>query len=383
MEEGGLQAVDISNPSNPRLSLRSWSNQRMKSVVAAQAYDADGTPRKLAFVSIGTEGLGTFDITSPDSLIEQPQEWNGYYTESVHFVPAQVITEQFMLFIADGRRGVAVLFQDLDRPGGTRFIDGTNHRSYTEGHAIAVAYADGYAYIADDQMGVSVVDASDLDPGGSLQFVSNLDTPGEAVDIVTEGGYVFVADSEAGMHVMRIGTDHELELVASLALSGNCQSIALRDGILFVAAKDAGLYVIDVRDPEHPAVAGNISTPYAVGVDIGDDDIVCIADRDDGLIVFRNPELPSDFTPPAGVTETTGWRVPQSYTNCAGPWNRSPIPPGNPRRISRGAPRRPLPARGRASAWRTWRRRRHTTSHSKPATTPGTGPGSRTAPRQR
>jgi formylglycine-generating enzyme required for sulfatase activity len=303
MEEGGLQAVDITDPAHPTLTQRSWSDQRMKSVAAALAYDADGSPRKLAFVSIGEEGLATFDVSSPDSLIEKPQEWNGYYTESVRFVPAPFVTERFLLFIADGRRGLAVCYQDLDRPGSVRFIDGVNHRAYTQGHAKAVAYVDGYAYVADDQMGVSTVDASELGSGGSLKLIGNLDTDGVATDITTDGSYLYVAAYEAGLHILRIGSDHLPELVRTLALEGDCVSIAVREGAAFVAAKDGGLHVLDVRDPEHPVTLGRVATSYAVAVDVSDQGIVCVADRDEGLIVFRNPELPSDTTPPAVVVD--------------------------------------------------------------------------------
>ena len=303
MEEGGLQAVDISDPAHPRLTLLSWSDQRMKSVSVGLAYDADGSPRKLAFVSIGEEGLATFDVTSPDSLIEKPQEWNGYYTESVRFVSAPFVTERFLLFVADGRRGVAVCFQDLDRPGGVRFIDGVNHRAYTQGHAKAIAYVDGYAYVADDQMGVSVVDASQLGTGGSLKLIGNLDTAGDALDIATDGTHLFVAASKAGLHILRIGADYLPELVTTLALVGDCVSVAVRDGAAFVAARDGGLHVLDVRDPERPAVLGRVATAYAVAVDVNDQGVVCVADRDEGLIVFRNPDLPSDTTPPAAVID--------------------------------------------------------------------------------
>lgn len=303
LEEGGLQAVDISDPSHPVLTLRAWSDQRMKSIAAAQVYDADGTPRKLAFVAIGTEGLSTFDITSPDSMVSKPQEWNGYYTESFTVVPAEFVTEPFMMFIADGRRGIAVVFQDLERPGCIHFVDANNHRVYTQGHAFAVAYADGYAYVADDQMGVCVIDASDLGPGSPLTQIGYLDTPGTAVDIVTDGEYVYVADGEAGVQVMRIGADHLLTQVASLVPGGDCCSIAIQNGTVFVAAQDGGLHILDVRNPEEPVLAGRISTPYALGVSVGASDLVCVADRDDGLIVFHNPELPLDEVAPGQVVD--------------------------------------------------------------------------------
>jgi formylglycine-generating enzyme required for sulfatase activity len=303
MEEGGLQAVDLTDPAHPTLTLRSGSDQRMKSVAAAQGYDADGAPRRLAFVSIGEEGLATFDVTSPDSLIAKPQEWNGYYTESVHFVAAPVITERFMLFIADGRRGVAVCFQDLERPGGVRFIDGVNHRAYTEGHAKALTYVDGFVYVADDQMGVSVVDATTLGSGGALQLVGNLDLPGDALDIASDGAYLYVACSKGGLQILSIGADHLPVPVAALALSGDCVSVAVRDRVALVAAKDAGLHVIDVRDPAHAKVLGRVPTSYAVAVDAGESGIVCVADRDEGLLVFRNPDLSADRIPPAAVTD--------------------------------------------------------------------------------
>lgn len=303
MEQGGLQSVDISDPSNPRLSLRSPSDQRMKRVVAAQTYDGDGTPRKLAFAAIGTEGLGIFDVTSGDSIAAQSIIWNGYYTENLHLVPPKVVTEPFTLFLADGRRGLAFAYQDTSSPGSLEFYDGDAQRTYTEGHAMAVTYVDDYAYVADDQMGVSVVDATTIDVGGSLKLIGNLDTPGEAVDIATDGEYLFVADSHEGLHIMRIGNDHLPELVGSFSFGGDCLAVAVRNGVAFAAAEDAGLYVLDVRNPEQITILGSVPTSDAVGVAVSEHDIVCVADSEDGLIVFRNPGLPSDFTPPAAVSD--------------------------------------------------------------------------------
>jgi hypothetical protein len=158
--------------------------------------------------------------------------------------------------------------------------------------------------VAEDEMGITVVDATAL-PSGGLVLLENFETPGNALDVAVENGYLFVADNEQGLHVMRIGEDYLVESVTSLALDGECRAIAVRNGTAFLAAEDAGLHVVDVRDPANPSWLGNVPTSHALGVAVGTGDIVCIADRDEGLIVFRGPDFPDDSTPPAAVSDLT------------------------------------------------------------------------------
>ena len=66
--EAGIHAVDISDPSNPVLLTTADTPEYAWSVRTASTPDAGGV-MDIAFVVEGTEGIRTYDITNPDTLI--------------------------------------------------------------------------------------------------------------------------------------------------------------------------------------------------------------------------------------------------------------------------------------------------------------------------
>ena len=66
--------------------------------------------------------------------------------------------------------------------------------------ASSVAVAGAYAYVADREGGLRVVDVSN--PAAPVE-VGFHDTPGEAYSVAESGGYVHLADGSAGLAVFR------------------------------------------------------------------------------------------------------------------------------------------------------------------------------------
>ena len=64
--------------------------------------------------------------------------------------------------------------------------------------AINVAVAGGYAYVADREAGLRVIDVSTPSTPVEVGF---LDTPGYTVGVAVAGGYAYVADLYAGLAV--------------------------------------------------------------------------------------------------------------------------------------------------------------------------------------
>ena len=205
------------------------------------------------------------------------------------------MTDSYEVYLADSWRALTGFVSDPANPG---FLD-QRQRAVPYGYLMDLALDESYRYIyaADDEMGVTVFDASRL-YDRELTVVGNVDLPGNASGIAVSNGYVFVADGELGLQVLRIKEDRIPEPIASLALPGNCLAIRVRDGYAFIAADDAGLFVVDVADPYHPVSLGNVPTASAVGVAVTEGNIVCVADEEEGLLVFRGPARPTDVTPP-------------------------------------------------------------------------------------
>jgi hypothetical protein len=70
----------------------------------------------------------------------------------------------------------------------------------SHGWADYVALSGGYAYVADGEGGLRVIDVSTPSAPVGVGFS---DTPGYAIGVTVSGGYVYVADYDAGMEVFR------------------------------------------------------------------------------------------------------------------------------------------------------------------------------------
>ena len=301
--QSGLHVVDISNPDDPRAVLWLDTPKSADALCVTRSYDADGSRRDLAFIIEGTEGILPYDITPvPDSIVDLRQGTSAYAGNAVCVKPPEFVGDPYILFLADSWRAVTAFVSAPDNPG---FLDQRVRAvpyGYTQDLALS---ADGtHLYVADDEMGVTILDITGV-IDRRLPVIGNIDTPGNAMSVAVSGSYVFVAANEEGLHIFRAGEDYLLEPVATLALSGSGQAIEVRDGIAFIAADDAGLQVIDVRDPAHPSLLGSVPTLEAVGVALGENDIVCVADAQEGLIVFRGPHVGADATPPATIANFT------------------------------------------------------------------------------
>ena len=132
--------------------------------------------------------------------------------------------------------------------------------------------ADGWAYVADDEMGLAVFDVRFPAFGAPVGLVSERDTPGRSlsVDIKVDpndgSGYAFVADGLNGLVVMAIHVGDVPVIVGTLALPGTCRAIVVRDNRAFIAAQDGGIHFVDISEPTQPVLEGTVVTSYATGV---------------------------------------------------------------------------------------------------------------------
>jgi len=300
--QGGLRAFDISDPSNPVMLYALNTKREADFIEVARTVLPDGNPFDVAYVTQGSEGVISFDITPgvPDSLrgpINQSStaiSANGICVELPGY-----LTDQHVIYLADTWKGIRVHFSDTSVPGEIRY----QNFVATYGETQRLDVVDGIAYVADDEMGITVVNVRDDVRVDGMFIVDNLDTPGKARGVDAEGSYVYVADGESGFHVMRIDEQYHLSMVASIPVSGDCLDIVVQDGYAFVAAEDAGLHIIDVRNPEHPGHAGTVVTSFAQGVAVGENNVVCVADEDEGLVILQGPVPTSDNEAPAAVSD--------------------------------------------------------------------------------
>lgn len=324
--EGGIAVVDISEPSHPELLywkrsptddylyLRSDdpsaagvmstidTKKNAESIAVTRSYDLDGSRRDIALPVDGTEGITPFDITGvPDSVRYLAQGTGAYDGKGLEVVPGKFVTDPYFVYLADSWHAIILFISKPQWPG---VIKAEPLFGTTPGYAKNLRVVDDCAYIADNLMGLTVLDVSRAQ-SGVWTMIDNEDTPGEALDVDVEGNFAFIADGSGGLQVMEIQPDHQVKRIAALELNGDCMSIEVREGFAFVGADDGGLHVISISDPYHPVLHGSVVTEEAVGVAVGERNVVCIADEDEGLVVFQGPSKAADHTAPAMVTDLT------------------------------------------------------------------------------
>ena len=295
--QAGFHVVDISNPADPTL-VTTFDTTRDTEAARVVRTFVDHEILDLLMLSIGTEGVATFDVTDPANPIDFHQATTAINAHGFFVREASHPDEPFTMVMAEDWKGIRFFESDPAFPGVLAY-DGVF--AETNGDALDVVLKDGYAFVADDQMGLTVMDARVITLGSVVEVEEAWrDTPGNAVAIALEGDHVFVADKRQGMAVFDISDPTNPVHVFQMPLDSWALDIEVRGGMAFIAGDDAGLHIVDVSDPTHPVYAGNVRSANATGVAVRDDGLVLLTDEDDGLRVMMGPAFP-DVTPPSGL----------------------------------------------------------------------------------
>ena len=113
-------------------------------------------------------------------------------------------------------------------------------------------------------------------------IISIVNTPGTAIDVKVYENFAYVADKEYGISVIDISDITQPELVYNHDTSGNAQRIDADGDYLVVASGGGGVYLFDIKDRAQPEFAdrwdnSDIGYTYDVDMDNGE---VFIATRE-------------------------------------------------------------------------------------------------------
>ena len=168
----------------------------------------------------------------------------------------------------------------------------------TPGYAKAVAVAGSYAYVADQDYGLRIIDVSNskapkevgsfenlgwssevvvvgsyayVAHGGGLSIidVSNPTSPIEigfcytsGKGVAVAGSYAYVADGDYGLHIIDVSNPTSPVEIGFCSTPGDPQGVAVAGSYAYVADWMSGLRVIDVSNPRSPIEVGSCSPPY-------------------------------------------------------------------------------------------------------------------------
>ncbi len=193
----------------------------------------------------------------------------------------------------------------------------------TPGLARAVALSGDYAFVADREAGLRVVDISDPE---HPQSVGVYKTPSEARDVVVSGdpsadsenAYAYVADKYGGLRVLDVSTPTEPQYVGSYKSLEVATGVAISGTRVFVADQ-ASLSAIDVSDrtsPSRDAWAHGLTDAKAVAIA---GSYAYVAGDDNGLWVVDISNLTEELDVTGRYTATyRAWDVAVSGDPSAG-----------------------------------------------------------------
>ncbi len=295
--EAGLVTVDISNRSAPRLvAMLNTAKQAADIEVVRTFFNHE--LHDIAYLSDETEGVLFVDVTNPAAPIWSGGKTETYFATNIFASEPADLQDPYTLFIPDGWHGLVWANAQPDEAPGTVTYAGDHP---TLGEAYGIVVRDGWGYVADNHMGLVVMDLHVLNET-AINITAWTDTPGSARDIILSGDYAFIADGLMGLSVLRVNGGAAPTFVLNYDLSGYSEDLAYRDGLLAIAANEGGVHFFDMSNPEAPYYLGSNATSYALGVCFGDDGTCLVADQDDGLLVMSGRAPFRDETPPAAVT---------------------------------------------------------------------------------
>jgi hypothetical protein len=194
----GLAVLDVSEPSTPTLlSLyqppipphEQWGSSSIAGAAITGTYGLLSITTEVDYVY--TNSLQVFDVSSPFAFI--------HLTTYPMIFPVRVFQQGPFGFVVDGDRSwprETLRFMDLSQLPQVKILS-----SKTFPDAINdVAYDGRYAYIADGEAGLRVIDLAD--PSTPREIFA-FDTTGNAVAVAVDGDWVYLADQAGGILIFR------------------------------------------------------------------------------------------------------------------------------------------------------------------------------------
>ncbi|GBL11704.1 hypothetical protein MSj_03212 [Microcystis aeruginosa Sj] len=131
----------------------------------------------------------------------------------------------------------------------------------------------------------------------TLSLVGNYDTSGYAYGVQVVGNYAYVADGDSGLQIIDISNPTNPTLKGNYDTTSSfhwAYDVQVVGNYAYVADGDSGLQIIDISNPTTPTLKGNYDTGWAYGVQIVGN-YAYIADTYTGLqiIDISNPTNPT------------------------------------------------------------------------------------------
>ncbi len=298
----GVVAYDVTDRANPAVvpaasySGTQWTSGTTNGTAEALTAYTNGVTETRVFIAAGSAGLRVWDpfpkppavsgveravfITDTGELIDP------YYKDVVMAVIAE---ESYRIYAADQAAGLRIIKVD-EHPAWAAAQESLLPLSGSPSQ-VGVGADSTKLYVT---TGLSGIDKVDVTLPAAPQYLGTVDTPGNAVDVGVAGNFAYVADTEFGLRVVDVSA---MTARGAYAGVGSARDIAIRGDYAWVADGTAGLKSIGILTPSSASVAG--SSSFTTGVQF---DALAISGAlayvvDNALIGVRAISLTEPMTP--------------------------------------------------------------------------------------
>ncbi|MFH1743566.1 MAG: hypothetical protein ABIH23_31570 [bacterium] len=235
-------------------------------------------------------GLVVLDVSTPDSPIDlcvcAPASGTG-------------------IFVSDGcaymTTGSGLQIIDISDPGEPwplGYVD-------TPGNAWDVCVAGNYAYVADWEAGIAVIDVSSPSQPRYLKNICWSDGDDQAHAILASGETLYVASAKHGLVMVDISDLWNPEVIGIFKVSsdGKTRGIAVKESTVYLGNSDSsqqlenGLYIVETSDPAHPEVVGALNFGDTVEGIVNSGNLLFVANGWSGVRVIdvSHPQAPEEI----------------------------------------------------------------------------------------
>ncbi|HUD02656.1 MAG TPA: hypothetical protein VMR46_01370, partial [Candidatus Paceibacterota bacterium] len=251
-----------SNTASTTLALVAASGQTANVI---DIYNSTGALNSV-FTSAGNFGLGS---TSPAAKLGV--NGNGFFAGNLTATGALNVGGNTLVATAGGNVGLgsSTPASHLAIAGGdiTHVAAGNPSIAATvseigSAHAYGTYVSGHYAYVADYQGGLRVIDITNPAVPTTVGSNSSYIASPAADAVVVAGKYAYVADQNFGLVIFDVSNPAAPNAVGTYALSGTTQSLALSGRYLYINDfNNHAVRIIDVSNPAAPTLAGSLLPP--------------------------------------------------------------------------------------------------------------------------
>ena len=230
--------------------------------------------RRYAY-AVGKEGLFIFDVSDPSNVYEV-----GRYKTTKP--PKGLDVSGYYAYIIDNEFGLTII--DVSDPTAPRKISSWVIGGTSAGLAQDIDIMDKYAYIAFFDIGLAIVNVTSPFNPRMISCWRKSSSIGDIYSVDVDGKYAYLAHSY-GLTIIDISAPFNPREKSHCFIRGGARDIKVVKNYAYIASGGNGFTIVDMHNITTPRIVGHCNTVFARGVDaVGN--YIYIADGGGGLAII-------------------------------------------------------------------------------------------------